>query len=159
MTMTHRCEVTPVVTALAPSDQPVVTGRMAVFLADELLPMIAGLWPASSAQLNANANGSAMAYGLVLRGHSPKAIREVVLGMVSDVERIYAPRPGEIRDALSKGKDVTGVTVSMAALAMMAKARQLRGEIGVGESALAAEISAEADKARASGVTVTGGLC
>lgn len=142
--------------ALVSQDGLGVTDRMAVFLADELLPMMAGLWPASAAQLNANANGSAMAYGLVLKGHSPKAIREVVLGMVSDPARIYSPRPGEIRDALGKGQAATGVTVSMAALAMVVKVRQLRGEIGDGEAALAAEVSAEANMARAKGITVTG---
>ena len=56
-------------TALStPGDVLQVSARMSVFLAEELLPLMAGLWPASSNQLDSNARGVALAWGSLLRG-------------------------------------------------------------------------------------------
>lgn len=43
-----------------------VSTGMSMFLADELLPLMAGCWPASASQLDANARGVAMAWGVQL---------------------------------------------------------------------------------------------
>ncbi|WP_238583148.1 MULTISPECIES: hypothetical protein [Aeromonas] len=49
-------------TALSASgDALQVSARMSVFLAEELLPLMAGLWPASANQLDGNARGVALA--------------------------------------------------------------------------------------------------
>ena len=57
------------VTALpANQDAPAMSARMAAFIAEELLPLMAGSWPASANQLDANARGVALAWGGVLRG-------------------------------------------------------------------------------------------
>ncbi|MGL5091569.1 MAG: hypothetical protein ACRC8B_11700 [Aeromonas sobria] len=86
------------VTALpAMQEQPLVSDRMAAFMAEELLPMMAGSWPASANQLDANTRGVALAWGGVLRGFTPAQIREVVLDMAADVDRQFAPRPAEVR--------------------------------------------------------------
>jgi hypothetical protein len=92
--MTLLCSVTALP---AMQEQPLVSDRMAAFMAEELLPMMAGSWPASANQLDANARGVALAWGGVLRGFTPAQIREVVLDMAADVDRQFAPRPAEVR--------------------------------------------------------------
>lgn len=49
-------------------EQSLVSDRMAAFMAEELLPMMAGSWPASANYLDANARGVVLAWGGVLRG-------------------------------------------------------------------------------------------
>ena len=69
MTTTLRSNET---TALsAPGEVLQVSARMSVFLAEELLPLMAGLWPASSNQLDSNARGVALAWGSCLLYTSP----------------------------------------------------------------------------------------
>ncbi|MNG11268.1 hypothetical protein D3C84_947970 [compost metagenome] len=94
MTTTLPCNVTALP---AMQEQPLVSDRMAAFMANELLPLMAGSWPASANQLDANARGVALAWGGVLRGYTPAQIREVVLDMAADVDRQFAPRPAEVR--------------------------------------------------------------
>jgi hypothetical protein len=79
-----------------PDTLQVSTG-MTMFLADELLPLMAGLWPASANQLDGNTRGIAMAWGLLLRGFTADQISEAVLKMAEDTERQFAPRPAEVR--------------------------------------------------------------
>jgi hypothetical protein len=81
---------------------PLVSDCMAAFMAEELLPMMAGSWPASANQLDANARGVALAWGGVLRGFTPAQIREVVLDMAADVDRQFAPRPAEVRAEIQR---------------------------------------------------------
>lgn len=95
MTTTLRSNQT---TALsAPGDALQVSARMSVFLAEELLPLMAGLWPASSNQLDSNARGVALAWGSLLRGFNAQQIREAVLQLGEDAD---APRPAEVRAAI-----------------------------------------------------------
>jgi len=81
----------------APGDALQVSARMSVFLAEELLPLMAGLWPASSNQLDSNARGVALAWGSLLRGFNAQQIREAVLQLGEDADRQFAPRPAEVR--------------------------------------------------------------
>jgi hypothetical protein len=81
----------------APEDALQVSARMSVCLAEELLPLMAGLWPASSNQLDSNARGVALAWGSLLRGFNAQQIREVVLQLGEDSDRQYAPRPAVTR--------------------------------------------------------------
>lgn len=74
-----------------------VSPGMSMFLADELLPMMAGFWPASASQLDGNTRGVAMAWGLLLRGFTADQISEAVLKMAEDTDRQFAPRPAEVR--------------------------------------------------------------
>jgi len=76
-----------------------VSPGMTMFLADELLPLMAGLWPASANQLDGNARGVAMAWGLQLRGMTAEQISEAVLALANDTARQFAPRPAEVRAA------------------------------------------------------------
>lgn len=90
----------------APGDALQVSARMSVFLAEELLPLMAGLWPASSNQLDSNARGVALAWGSLLRGFNAQQIREAVLQLGEDADRQYAPRPAEVRAAILRNNPV-----------------------------------------------------
>ena len=104
MTATHLCN-----SSALPAVPEVMqlSVNMSVFLADELLPLMAGSWPASANQLDANARGVALAWGGVLRGFTPAQIREVVQDMAADVERQFAPRPAEVRAEILRRQPAT----------------------------------------------------
>lgn len=61
MTTALRSNETTALSALGEALQ--VSARMSVFLAEELLPLMAGIWPASANQLDGNARGVALAWG------------------------------------------------------------------------------------------------
>jgi len=85
---------------LAAMDKPMsVSGPMAMFLADELLPLLAANWPASANQLDGNAKGTALAFGQLLKPFSANQIREAVMALAMDADRQFAPRPAELRKA------------------------------------------------------------
>ena len=133
MTMTPRCDVAPITGAVARVDAQAVTDRMASFLADELFPLMAGLWPASANQLDGNARGAAMAFGQLLKGFTPAQIREAVMVLANDTDRQFAPRPVDVRRVCVElaGCDVPEVvpSVSIRALEMQAEALVLRGQL------------------------------
>ena len=133
MTMTPRCDVAPITGAVVRSDAQAVTDRMASFLADELFPLMAGLWPASANQLDGNARGAAMAFGQLLKGFTPAQIREAVMVLANDTDRQFAPRPVDVRRVCVElaGCDVPAVvpSVSIRALEMQAEALVLRGKL------------------------------
>ncbi|MDI3432630.1 hypothetical protein QLG02_20025 [Aeromonas sp. V90_14] len=149
-------------TALSASgDALQVSARMSVFLAEELLPLMAGLWPASANQLDSNARGVALAWGSMLRGFNAQQIREAVLQLGEDVDRQYAPRPAEVRAIILRNNPVpsaapVGRQVSLRVCEMEAEVRvYLRNR-----SVPAEEVTAElrkvlAEKAR-QGVSVMG---
>ncbi|WP_270828322.1 hypothetical protein [Aeromonas sp. Y318-1] len=149
-------------TALSASgDALQVSARMSVFLAEELLPLMAGLWPANANQLDSNARGVALAWGSMLRGFNAQQIREAVLQLGEDVDRQYAPRPAEVRAVILRNNPVpsaapVGRQVSLRVCEMEAEVRvYLRNR-----SVPAEEVTAElrkvlAEKAR-QGVSVMG---
>ncbi|MEI4980933.1 hypothetical protein U1438_00315 [Aeromonas caviae] len=147
----------------APGDALQVSARMSVFLAEELLPLMAGLWPASANQLDSNARGVALAWGSMLRGFNAQQIREAVLQLGEDAERQFAPRPAEVRAAILQRSPVfravpAGCQISMRACEMEAEVRVFLRERTVWVNAVARELEQVlAEKAR-QGVTVTGEL-
>ena len=149
-------------TALSASgDALQVSARMSVFLAEELLPLMAGIWPASANQLDSNARGVALAWGSLLRGFNAQQIREAVLQLGEDADRQFAPRPAEVRGAILKAAPAatvsqSGPSVSMRACEMMAVVRVLRRDRTVPASIVAKELQQVlAEKVR-QGVIVTG---
>jgi hypothetical protein len=148
-------------TLSAPGDALQVSARMSVFLAEELLPLMAGLWPASANQLDSNARGVALAWGSLLRGFNAQQIREAVLQLGEDADRQFAPRPAEVRAVIFKAVPAATVSqssssVSMRACEMMAEARVFQRERGVPADAVAWEMEQVlAEKAR-QGVSVMG---
>ena len=133
MTMTPRCDVAPITGAVARVDAQAVTDRMASFLADELFPLMAGLWPASANQLDGNARGAAMAFGQLLKGFTPAQIREAVMVLASEADRQFAPRPVDVRRVCVELAAGTGAAivpcVSIRALEMQAEVMVLRGQL------------------------------
>lgn len=142
-------------------DELSVSPGMAAFLANELLPLLCGNWPASANQINANANGTAMAFGLVLRGFSAAQIRSAVSLMADDPERGFAPRPAEVKAEILKGAPAatvseSGPCVSIRACEMMAVVRVLQQNRAVLTDAVTRELELVlAEKVR-QGVTVVG---
>lgn len=149
-------------TALSmPGDALQVSARMSVFLAEELLPLMAGLWPASSNQLDSNARGVALAWGSLLRGFNAQQIREAMLQLGEDADRQYAPRPAEVRAAILRNNPVprsapVGRRVSLRVCEMEAEVRvYLRNSCVPAEEVTAELRKVLAEKVR-QGVSVMG---
>jgi hypothetical protein len=147
-------------TLSTPGDALQVSARMSVFLAEELLPLMAGLWPASSNQLDGNARGVALAWGSLLRGFNAQQIREAVLLLGEDADRQYVPRPAEVRAVILQRSPASrtvqvGYQVSMRACEMEAEVRVFQRERAVPASTVAMELQQVlAEKAR-QGAAVT----
>ncbi|MFM5226558.1 hypothetical protein ACET93_15450 [Aeromonas veronii] len=136
-----------------------MSDRMAAFMAEELLPMMAGLWPASANHLDANARGVALAWGGVLRGFTPAQIREVVLDMAADIDRQFAPRPAEVRAAILRNNPVprtapAGRQVSLRVCEMEAEVRVFLRDRAVPADSLARELEQVLAEKLRQGVTV-----
>lgn len=152
------------VTALpAMQEQPLVSDRMAAFMAEELLPMMAGSWPVSANQLDANARGVALAWGGVLRGFTPAQIREVVQDMAADVERQFAPRPAEVRAEILRRQPATAapameprLVISIRACEMEATVIVLQRDGDVTSDAVQVELDRILTDRRQRGFTITG---
>ncbi|MBW3832035.1 hypothetical protein [Aeromonas hydrophila] len=144
----------------ASGDAVQVSARMSVFLAEELLPLMAGLWPASANQLDSNARGVALAWGSMLRGFNAQQIREAVLQLGEDADRQFAPRPAEVRAVIVKGcfepKSAARSHISIRACEMAAEVRVFQRDRSVPADAVTRELQQVlAEKVR-QGVTVMG---
>jgi hypothetical protein len=163
MTTTLPCNVTALP---AMQEQTLVSDRMAAFMAEELLPMMAGSWPASANQLDANARGVALAWGGVLRGFTPAQIREVVLDMAADVERQFAPRPAEVRAEILRRFPISSaarsksprLVISIAACEMEATVTVLLRDGEANGDAVQAELDWIVTDRRERGYIITGKL-
>lgn len=138
-----------------------VSPGMTMFLADELLPLMAGLWPASANQLDGNARGVAMAWGLQLRGLTAEQISEAVLALANDSARQFAPRPAEVKATILQRNPVpksapVGRQVSLRACEMQAEARVYVRDREVTDEAVQVELLQVQAELRREGVTITG---
>lgn len=144
-----------------PGDALQVSARMSVFLAEELLPLMAGLWPASANQLDGNARGVALAWGSLLRGFNAQQIREAVLQLGEDADRQFAPRPAEVRAAILQQNPVhrsapAGCRVSIRACEMEAEVRVFQRERSVPADIMVKELQQVLAEKSRQGVSVTG---
>ncbi|MGN4986481.1 hypothetical protein [Aeromonas hydrophila] len=146
----------------APGDALQVSARMSVFLAEELLPLMAGLWPASANQLDSNARGVALAWGSMLKGFSAQQIRKAVLQLGEDADRQFAPRPAEVRaeilrrlppDARTKPHQLQ---FSIAACEMEATVIVLKRDGEITRDAVKIEMERILTDRRQRGYTITG---
>ncbi|MGY4045938.1 hypothetical protein ACW5XW_07575 [Aeromonas piscicola] len=150
-------------TLSTPGDALQVRARMSVFLAEELLPLMAGLWPASSNQLDSNARGIALAWGSLLRGFNAQQIREAVLLLGEDADRQYAPRPAEVRAVILKRMPkpiqvtFSGPSISMRACEMEAVVRVYMRNYNVPAVEVDAELQLVVVEKHQHGVVVIGG--
>lgn len=139
-----------------------VSTGMTMFLADELLPLMAGLWPASANQLDGNARGVAMAWGLQLRGLTAEQISEAVLALANDTACQFAPRPAEVRAAAMamlapvQSAAPIGQTISVRACEMIAEARVFMRCGAVLPGQLQGEIAAVMGEMRQRGAVISG---
>lgn len=145
----------------APGDALQVSARMSVFLAEELLPLMAGLWPASANQLDGNARGVALAWGSLLRGFNAQQIREAVLLLGEDADRQYAPRPAEVRAAILRNNPVphrapVGRQVSLRVCEMEAEVKVYLRNRSVTAEEVAAELQRVLVEKAQQGVSVIG---
>ncbi|MGL6378239.1 hypothetical protein [Aeromonas hydrophila] len=135
---------------------------MTMFLADELLPLMAGLWPASANQLDGNVRGVAMAWGLQLSGFTADQITDAVMELASETNRQFAPRPAEVKAAImaslvaAQPVAPTGQTISIRACEMIAEVRVLKRSGAAPAELVAAELASLQESLRLRGVTVTG---
>lgn len=159
MKMTLPCSVTAL---LLSHNEELVSVGMSTFLAEQLLPLMAGNWPASANQLDANARGVAMAWGSMLKGFTPKQIRDVVMELAEDVDRPFAPRPAEVRAVILKRTTkpiqmaFSGPSISMRACEMEAVVRVYVREQSVTVEEVSVELKLVFDEKRDDGVVVKG---
>lgn len=146
----------------ANQDAPQISDRMAAFMAEELLPLMAGSWPASANQLDANARGVALAWGGVLRGFTPAQIREVVQDMAAEAERQFAPRPAEVREEILRRLPAAApvasskLAISIRACEMEAIVTVLQRDGVVTDGAVQVELERIITERRQRGYTITG---
>jgi len=138
-----------------------VSDRMAAFLAKDLLPLIAGSWPASAGQLDSNMLGVAKAWGAILGGFTKAQIMDAVLEMTCDVSRQFAPRPAEVRAAILQRAPVTqmvpaGAEISIRACEMRAEVAVRQRDGALSDAAMRVELDRVLAGLRQQGVTITG---
>lgn len=142
------------------SDQ-VVSDRMTKFLAEELIPLMAGLWHKSASQLNSNLRGNAMAYGVMLKGFSANEIRDAVMSLADkESDREFAPLPQELKRlcvaaTYPETKPVKFIA-SMSSLEMQVCTKCLSGQIEKTQKAVDAELNAMIESVYANGGEVVG---
>ena len=135
---------------------------VAVFLAGDLFPMMTGLWPASSGQLDVNSRGAAQAWSHMLRGMSVSQIRNAVLAMAEDADRQFAPRPAEVRAMCQRMAGVQALPanaspqVSQRAVEMRAESRLFCLHGRVDADLLREEMDCIVAELTAVGVVITG---
>lgn len=160
MTLMNRSDVIPMNSGVT-AGAMAVSDRMSVFIADELIPLMAGYWPKSSNQLNSNLRGNAMAYGVMLKGFSANAIREAITDLADkNPDRDFAPPPQELKklclvDA-QPASQVAKFIASMSSLEMQICTKCLSGQIEKTQQAVDAELNAMIESVYAKGGEVVG---
>lgn len=161
MTITSHSDAILMGSALQSRSDQVVSDRMTKFLAEELIPLMAGLWHKSASQLNSNLRGNAMAYGVMLKGFSANEIRDAVMSLADkESDREFAPLPQELKRlcvaaTYPETKPVKFIA-SMSSLEMQVCAKCLSGQIGKTKQAVDAELSSLIEAVYAKGGTVSG---
>ena len=161
MTTTNHSDVIPMRTAIQSRDELVISDRMTKFLAEELIPLMAGLWLKSANQLNSNLRGNAMAYGVMLKGFSANAIRDAVITLVDkDPEREFAPLPQELKrlcvSATEPAIKPVKFIASISSLEMQVCTKCLNGQIEKTQQAVDAELSAMIESVYNQGGEISG---
>ena len=161
MTITSHSDAILIGSALQSRSDQVVSDRMTKFLAEELIPLMAGLWHKSASQLNSNLRGNAMAYGVMLKGFSANEIRDAVMSLADkESDREFAPLPQELKRlcvaaTYPETKPVKFIA-SMSSLEMQVCAKCLSGQIEKTQQAVDAELSAMIESVYAKGGEVVG---
>lgn len=139
----------------------VLSDRMSVFIADELIPLMAGYWPKSANQLNSNLRGNAMAYGTMLKGFSANEILNAITDLADkNPDRDFAPSPQELKKlCMVDAQPVSQVakfTASMSSLEMQVCTKCLNGQFEKTQQAVDVELNAMIESVYAKGGEVVG---
>ncbi len=151
----------PMGSALQSRSDQVISDRMTKFLAEELIPLMAGLWHKSANQLNSNLRGNAMAYGVMLKGFSANEIRDAVMSLADkESDREFAPLPQELKRlcvaaTYPETKPVKFIA-SMSSLEMQVCTKCLSGQIEKTQQAVDAELNAMIESVYANGGEISG---
>lgn len=138
-----------------------ITDRIAVFIADELIPLMAGYWPKSANQLSSNIRGNAMAYGGMLRGFTAREIIAAVNELAEkEPDRDFAPPAQELKKLCSINRPTepqkSKFIASMSSIEMKVCAKCISGSIEKSKQAIEREIMAIIDGIKKSGGEVAG---
>ena len=160
MTTTSHYDVIPIAKGIAQQSNQ-VSDRMAVFIADELIPLMAGFWHKSANQLNSNLRGNALAFGAMLKGLSANEIRDAILFLADkEPDREFAPLPQDLKKiCLSRREPAVEkktFIASMSSLEMQVCTKCLSGQIEKTQQAVDAELSAMIEAVYAKGGIVSG---
>ncbi len=161
MTITSHSDAILIGSALQSRSDQVVSDRMTKFLAEELIPLMAGLWRKSASQLNSNLRGNAMAYGVMLKGFSANEIRDAVMSLADkESDREFAPLPQELKRlcvaaTYPETKPVKFIA-SMSSLEMQVCTKCLNGQIEKTQQAVDTELNAMIESVYAKGGEVVG---
>lgn len=160
MTLMNRSDVIPMGSGVT-AGALAVSDRMSVFIADELIPLMAGYWPKSANQLNSNLRGNAMAYGVKLTGFSANEIREAInLLADKDPDRDFAPPPQELKKLcvgdVQPASQVAKFIASMSSLEMQICTKCLSGQIEKTQQAVDTELNAMIESVYVKGGEVVG---
>lgn len=160
MTITPSCDMAVLHQGGLPTEQR-TADPIALFLANELFPMMTAFWPASANQLDSNTSNTAQAWALMLRGFPVGQVREAVVVLAEDASRQFAPRPAEVKAAILQRNPVpkcapAGRFISIRACEMQAEARVYVRDRQVTDEALQAELQQLLAELLSEGVTITG---
>lgn len=140
------------------ADDQVVSNPAALFISNELLPMLASFFPKSAAQINNNLSGHAITYGMMLKGFPAGVVRTAVCQLAEHDPDGFAPIPQKLKSlceaAMGNDAPEPVKTVSIRALEMRAEHKALIGEIG--DKEIAAYVQKLARNLEGQGFVITG---
>ncbi len=133
-----------------------------LFIANEMIPMMASLFIKSANQLNANLAGHAIAYRAMLRGIQAGLILDVLIELAGREPDRFAPTPQELKrmclekTGAVKPRAQRAFIASMASLEMQVCVKCLNGEIDKTQQAVDAEINKLIELVHGKGGEVSG---
>ncbi len=133
-----------------------------LFIANEMIPMMASLFIKSANQLNSNIAGHAIAYRAMLRGIQAGLILDLLVELAEREPDRFAPTPQELKRLCLKNSAEAMPSVdrkfiaSMSSLEMQICTKCLSGLIAKTQQAVDAELNAMIESVYAKGGEVVG---
>lgn len=157
--MTQSCEVIPMGSGVQAANQQAVSNQAALFISNELLPMMASFFPKSAQQINGNLVGHAISYGMMLKGIPVGVIRGSVCDLAEKEPDGFAPEPQKLKRLCMlamDGDQPNGhkLEISIRSLEMRAQVMALNGFIS--DSEVVGEVETLKASYEAKGFEVTG---
>lgn len=133
-----------------------------LFIANEMIPMMASLFIKSANQLNSNISGHALAYRAMLRGFTAGLIMDRLIELAEREPDRFAPTPQELkRLCQAKSEEFSAAAerkliVSMSSLEMQVCTKVLSGQVARTQQAVDAELNAMIESVYAAGGEISG---